>query len=115
MNPQPLSLSTIQELIEQLNNQDRIKRESAVMASGTINANQQELDEFNIIERLINMWRNDPINTVRSAVENALSEIYLRTQHPTAYKALKRYPDYTNDEIREKYELLFKEYHLPVK
>ena len=115
LNPQPLSISTIQELIEQLNNQDRIKRESAVMASGTINANQQELDEFNIIERLINMWRNDPINTVRSAVENALSEIYQRTQHPTAYKALKRYPDYTNDEIREKYELLFKEYHLPVK
>ena len=115
LNPQSLSFSTIHELIEQLNNQDRIKRESAVIASGTINANQQELDEFNIIERLINMWRNDPINTVRSAVENALSEIYQRTQHPTAYKALKRYPDYTNDEIREKYELLFKEYHLPVK
>ncbi|MEM7716452.1 MAG: HEAT repeat domain-containing protein, partial [Cyanobacteria bacterium P01_A01_bin.68] len=114
LNPQPLSLSTIQELIEQLNNQDRIKRESAVIASGNINGNQQELDEFQIIERLIIMWRNDPINTVRSAVEDALYKIYKSTQHPTAYKALKRYPDYTNDEIREKYELLFKEYHLPV-
>ncbi|MEO1377171.1 MAG: HEAT repeat domain-containing protein [Cyanobacteria bacterium J06635_10] len=114
LNPQPLSFSTIQELIEQLNNQDRIKRESAVIASGNISANQQELDKFKIIERLINMWRNDPINTVRSAVEDALYKIYKSTQHPTAYKALKRYPDYTNDQIREKYELLFKEYHLPV-
>lgn len=114
LNPQPLCVSTIQELIEELNNQDRIKRESAVIASGNISANQQELDEFKIIERLINMWRNDPINTVRSAVEDALYNIYKSTQHPTAYKALKRYPDYTNDQIREKYELLFKEYHLPV-
>ena len=114
LNPQPLSQPKIIELIEQLNSQDRIKRESAVIASGNINVNKQELDEFKIIERLINMWRNDPITEVRNAVENALYEIYKRTQHPTAYKALKRYPDYTNDEIREKYKLLFKQYPLSI-
>ena len=85
-----------------------------MIASGNISANQQELDEFKIVESLINMWRNDPINTVRSAVEDALYKIYKSTQHPTAYKALKRYPDYTNDQTKEKYELLFKEYTVPV-
>ncbi len=113
LNPQP-SQPKIIELIEQLNSQDRIKRESAVIASGNINVNKQELDEFRIIERLIDMWRNDPITEVRNAVEDALCEIYKRTQDPTAYKALKRYPDYTNDRVREKYELLFKQYPLSI-
>lgn len=114
LNPQPPFQCTILELIEQLNSQDRMKRESAVIALGNINVNKQELDKHKIIERLINMWRNDPITEVRNAVENTLYEIYKRTQHPTAYKALKRYPDYTNDEIREKYELLFREYSLSI-
>ncbi|MEO0969886.1 MAG: HEAT repeat domain-containing protein [Cyanobacteria bacterium J06639_18] len=114
LTPQPSSQSTMIELIEQLNSQDRIKRESAVIALGRINTSKDKLNEFKVIERLISMWRNDPINTVRNAVENALYEIYKRTQHPNAYKALKRYPDYTNDQIRAKYELLFQEYSLPI-
>ena len=85
-----------------------------MIALGKVNINKDELNRFKVIERLINMWRNDPINTVRNSIENTLYNIYKCTQHPTVYKALKRYPDYTNNEIQEKYKLLFEQYPLSI-
>ncbi|MEO1429477.1 MAG: ATP-binding protein [Cyanobacteria bacterium J06633_8] len=37
-------------------------------------------------------------------VEVSMREIYQRNQHPDAYKALKRYPDYDNNEKQSKYD-----------
>ncbi|MDJ0734755.1 MAG: HEAT repeat domain-containing protein [Nostocaceae cyanobacterium] len=101
-------------LLEKLNYKDRIAREAVIKAIGNLQATSEELDEQQAVERLIDIWRNDPISNVRDAVEFALQEIYKNTQprHPNAYEALKRYPDYDKPDKQSKYDkLTTKEYY----
>ncbi|AFY53577.1 HEAT repeat-containing protein [Rivularia sp. PCC 7116] len=83
---------------------DRIAREAVVRAIGHLDLASQQLDKEQAVEILIDIWRNDAISNVRDAVEVSMREIYRRNQHPDAYKALKRYPDYDNNEKQSKYD-----------
>ncbi|MBV6622873.1 MAG: HEAT repeat domain-containing protein [Rivularia sp. (in: Bacteria)] len=88
---------------------DRIAREAVVRAIGDLELTSQQLDKQQAVEILIDIWRNDAISNVRDAVEVTMGEIYRRNQHPDAYKALKRYPDYDNNEKQSKYNGMYTE------
>ena len=99
-------------LLKKLNYKDRIARFSVVTAIGKLKTNLEQLDRTQALESLIDIWRNDPISDVRDAVENTLQKIYQNTRHPTAYKALRRYPDYNNFNKQSKYNnLTTKDYY----
>ncbi len=91
-------------LLKTLNHKDRIARFSVVTAISKLHTDLEQLDRMQVLESLIDIWRNDPISDVRDAVEKTLQKIYQNTRHPTAYKALTRYPDYNNFKKQSKYE-----------
>ena len=99
--------SVIEVLLKKLNYKDRIAREAVVTAIGDLEATLEQLDKTQAVEELIEIWRNDPIKDVRNAVEESLKNIYKRTRHPNAYKALNRY---SNPDKKEEYDQLFKEF-----
>ncbi len=102
--------------LEEIKSGDRVARQFVVKALGSL---QSKLSKENqsanleiVIDTLIDTWRNDAISSVRGAVEPAIQEIYKTTRHPTAYKALKRYPNYKDKDVEDFYEKFFSDFPL---
>lgn len=99
--------SAMEVLLKKLDYKDRIAREAVVKAIGDLQTKLEQLDKTQAVKHLIYIWRNDPISNVRNAVESSLKNIYKRTRHPNAYKALNRY---SNPDKKEEYEQFFQEF-----
>ncbi|NET14640.1 MAG: HEAT repeat domain-containing protein [Okeania sp. SIO1H6] len=111
------NLLTLKPLLGKLKKVERgdwIAREYIVRALGNLQSKLSEEDEnidpTPVINALIDRWRNDPISSVREEVEPALDKIYQITRHPIAYKALKKYPDYNQQNVANFYKKFFDEF-----
>ncbi|NEQ37591.1 MAG: HEAT repeat domain-containing protein [Okeania sp. SIO3I5] len=110
------ALESLLSKLEDIKYGDRVARQFVVTALGNLQSKlSKEGQNANleiVIDTLINMWRNDAISSVRDAVEPAIQKIYETTRHPTAYKALKRYPDYKDQKVEDSYEKFFSDFPL---
>ncbi|MEM7367866.1 MAG: HEAT repeat domain-containing protein [Bacteroidota bacterium] len=81
--------NVINRLLQNLDNEDHVVRAQVCVALAKLSTE----DSYNfdtIVEKLLDLWRNDPISDVRMRAEEGILHIYTRTQHPKAFQALRR-------------------------
>lgn len=90
--------NVVNRLLQNLDNGDHVVRAQVCVALAKLSS--EDIDKFDIIvEKLLAMWRNDPISDVRKRAEEGILQIYARTKHPKAFQALRRLGKLPKDDL----------------